>query len=266
MEKATVNLVDLIGKVSIVHDRNSKNWIFPQNQSYWKFSTDTFLGSCYTFLTPKYQAKMKPMQRITFFMKNKVKWMVHSPGHFVVIRWKDTNFYDMAGHADLRYNLDYKVYQLLDYNNQSCEKNPGYQKDQCYDTSVFEESMKVINCTIPTLDNKNYICTDEKSGNVARSIAGSYRNGFKKSKCLNPCKYVKASCTLREESKGQNSININFPESIEVLKAYYTYNELSLIAEIGEYVALFLGWSVYQLNGLINISKDSFKKRLSYLC
>ena len=36
-------------------------------------------------------------------------------------------------------------------------------------------------------------------------------------------------------------------ENVKVFKAYYTYDGLSLIAEIGGYVGLFLGWSVQQL-------------------
>merc|ERR1711860_217885 len=89
-------------------------------------------------------------------------------------------------------------------------------------------------------------------------------NGLKESKCLNPCTYIKASTTLMSESKvDRDAITIVFPESVEVLSAYYAYDELSLIAEIGGYVGLFLGWSVYQLNCLFDIPTDSFKKKMS---
>ena len=51
-----------------------------------------------------------------------------------------------------------------------------------------------------------------------------------------------------------------FPESFEVHKAYYAYDELSLIAEIGGYVGLFLGSSVYQITDLLGWLMDYWKR------
>ena len=47
------------------------------------------------------------------------------------------------------------------------------------------------------------------------------------------------------------SIQIGFEKIIKVTKGYYAYSELSLIAEIGGYVGLFLGVSVNQITNLI---------------
>lgn len=41
------------------------------------------------------------------------------------------------------------------------------------------------------------------------------------------------------------------PDLVNVLKSDYTYGVLSLVAEIGGYVGLFLGFSVLQVSGLI---------------
>ena len=60
---------------------------------------------------------------------------------------------------------------------------------------------------------------------------------------------TKADGNVWESSKnsGRKYIQFKFKENVKVFEAYYTYNELSLIAEIGGYVGLFLGWSVQQL-------------------
>ena len=264
MEKAKINRSELIEKVTIFRDNDFK-YTIKHNQSHWKSSTDNYFGSCYTFITPQIQTeRKKPLQRIGFYMKRSASWMVHSPGTFKAIKGKALSKYNKFGLSNHRYTLDYKVYHLLDYNNQPCQKDHEYQKDQCYDSSVFEESMKLVNCTVPNLENQSYICTDQESAEVARMIDQSYSNGLKESKCLNPCTYIKASTTLMSESKvDRNAITIVFPESVEVLSAYYAYDQLSLIAEVGGYVGLFLGWSVYQLNFIFDISTDSFKKKMS---
>ena len=39
---------------------------------------------------------------------------------------------------------------------------------------------------------------------------------------------------------------------MKVIKAYYAYPELSFIAEVGGYVGLFLGFSIYQITDGVN--------------
>ena len=46
---------------------------------------------------------------------------------------------------------------------------------------------------------------------------------------------------------GSGYSRINLPEHIQVYESYYTYDGLSMVAEIGGYVGLFLGISVNQI-------------------
>ena len=57
-------------------------------------------------------------------------------------------------------------------------------------------------------------------------------------------------------------IQLMFPESIEIQSAFYVYQELSLIAEVGGYVGLFLGYSVYQITDMFDIFFHSLKRKL----
>jgi len=45
-------------------------------------------------------------------------------------------------------------------------------------------------------------------------------------------------------------------ENINVIESYHLYSTLSLIAEIGGYVGLFLGVSINQVSVLINVVID----------
>ena len=48
-----------------------------------------------------------------------------------------------------------------------------------------------------------------------------------------------------------SAIVINFQENVEVVSSYYLYSGLSLIAEVGGYVGLFLGVSINQIANFI---------------
>ena len=55
---------------------------------------------------------------------------------------------------------------------------------------------------------------------------------------------TKANIKLVE--RGQAEVRLTFNEQVHETVAYYSYDELSFIAEIGGYVGLFLGASIYQ--------------------
>ena len=57
---------------------------------------------------------------------------------------------------------------------------------------------------------------------------------------------------------------INFKEYIKVTEAFYLYSTLTLIAEVGGYVGLFLGVSVNQVSGLFNTMLDVLDSKLFY--
>ena len=75
---------------------------------------------------------------------------------------------------------------------------------------------------------------------------------------MNPCSFFTFTLTdsfdyVSNEGfgKADTSLELNFENVIKVNKGYHAYSELSLIAEIGGYVGLFLGVSVNQITNLI---------------
>eukprot|EP00093_Oithona_nana_P013615 13615.XXX_350001_350396_1 [CDS] Oithona nana genome sequencing. len=127
--------------------------------------------------------------------------------------------------------------------------------------------METLNCTWPLLRNKDHICIEQDKAKVAQKIGKDYGKYWTKlvSNCASSCSFVKVSYSfLRETNLKPKQIRFLFPESIEVQSAFYVYKELSLIAEVGGYVGLFLGYSVYQITDMFDMFFSSLKRKLSF--
>ena len=77
--------------------------------------------------------------------------------------------------------------------------------------------------------------------------------------CLHPCKFItsraiKTSDKIGYFVNGKTStiVTIKFKENIKVIEAYQLYSLLSMIAEIGGYVGMFLGISVLQIRYVLD--------------
>lgn len=252
MEKAKVNLTRIMEKVILTFDHNDREVIYPQNQSFWKFFEDSFFGCCHTFFIPESYPRNKPIKSLEFVLKNNVFWMVNSP-EYIITDGTFMQVYKMTDTTQI-YKITYEVFHMLDYNSEVCEDDTEYTRDKCNDDSIFEESMEKVNCTWPFVKNKNHICTDLESAQMAKQIGRTLRR--RNPKCSNTCKYLKAtSIPLSTQSKflTKNELHFFFPESIKTHQAYFAYDKVSLLAEIGGYVGLCLGWSVYQIADLLDL-------------
>ena len=115
--------------------------------------------------------------------------------------------------------------------------------------------MKKVGCTVPFFNNKDHVCTQEEKAEEALQF---YRNtNFEKysHKCKKPCNYLKAyfSQTQSNPNAQNPKLGLKFgDDGIQVTRAYEAYGELSLFADIGGYVGMFLGLSFSQLTELTN--------------
>ena len=74
------------------------------------------------------------------------------------------------------------------------------------------------------------------------------------SDCANPCSIFSLTTInveKNERSDDETYLDITFPKNIKVFERSYTYSRLSLLAEIGGYVGLFLGISINQVINLL---------------
>ena len=105
-----------------------------------------------------------------------------------------------------------------------------------------------------------------KKGLKAYNLLKEYlSNGMNKDLgCLEACSYMSIKVTKageREEKqlKNQGRLILSFRQKIHKTEAYYLYEGISLVADTGGFVGLFLGASVYQMADLF----ESFMSRVS---
>ena len=115
--------------------------------------------------------------------------------------------------------------------------------------------MEKFGCVTPFGYNKTNICTNTT---LAKKAHEYYEQSFKtySENCLNPCTYflidaIKLDAFNRTD-KDTAYLQLSFQEYIKVTTAFYNYLTLSMIAEIGGYVGLFLGVSFYQITDVLN--------------
>ena len=146
----------------------------------------------------------------------------------------------------------------------------GFNQDACTETKLDKKSLEKFGCTTPFGTNKDRICQDYENGSKVMDMykETKYKNA---DNCYSPCTFLSTKATKTTESTifiGNSNVNIKLNKNIQVFEAHHLYSALSMIAEIGGYVGLFLGISVNQVSALVNVVLDRFdwicnrKKRL----
>ena len=187
----------------------------------------------------------------------------HTPGMFVRKNEGGQKKQDIDINLGKIYDpidLDYEYHQLLDvdYGGFPCKKEMEYQKDVCNEKMVEKEMLDKVGCTPPSGLNKSQICKKVEDGDIVSSMDWHYRNGETNYGCYNPCSifsFATIKSTEYDDKKycnGKALVKMYFPRYVKVFERSYTYSKLSLIAEVGGYVGLFLGISINQVTHLVD--------------
>ena len=212
-------------------------------------------GRCFTF-TPTDEmikfgirtAYLQYLKPSIMFFHTKGMFKTTSVLTFIALHSKSFN----NKHKRIYVQLNHEIFNMLDVEGQQhCNTEPDFDLDLCNEARLERK----IGCTTPFGPNKNRICRDQENGSKAmKHYTDNYYN------CYGPCSFVltKAIKTSEVTNEGKNysSVTVYFDENIKVTDSHHLYSGLSLIAEIGGYVGLFLGVSVNQLSALMNILLD----------
>ena len=147
-------------------------------------------------------------------------------------------------HISVAKNFTYKDKKILS----------NHQLYLCCTILYFQKSMEKVGCTSPFGFNLNKICTDQILGKEATKM---YEDFFRQNKntkeCLYPCSFLNIILTPQElRHNNINRTSFFFEEYIKVSTSYFAYTELELLAELGGYVGLFMGLSVFDLRHAFN--------------
>ena len=117
--------------------------------------------------------------------------------------------------------------------------------------------MTNLGCTTPFGLNKNRICTDSNSSAKALKLYDLYVNK-PDTVCPELCNFLEVSLRTQlsikskeEDKSGTSYMKFSLKNTIKVTNSHFLYNGLTLMAEIGGYVGLFLGISVVHVNDMV---------------
>ena len=185
---------------------------------------------------------------------------VTTPGDFLASF--DTIDFEIIPDYKEQVSLVHEVSKFLDFNGQSCESK--IMRDQCVDEYIISDLTQMVGCTTPFVSNKSNICTDEERSLEAidrhlKIIKGNANTLAKV--CPKSCTQVSSIVSNRLKTYEGNSesdyfaeegaLKLLFPQFIKVSETEWSYSSLSLLAEVGGYVGLFLGISVNQISSVL---------------
>ena len=116
--------------------------------------------------------------------------------------------------------------------------------------------MEQIGCTTPfglELDN---ICTEKNKSLEANDFFMNILTNMEEvEECPYPCHFLTnriRTTEYKDKTSNDSLIWLGFDKYIKVIKSNYSYTGLELLAELGGYVGLFLGISVFDLRRIFN--------------
>ena len=125
--------------------------------------------------------------------------------------------------------------------------------------------MEKINCTWPFSSHKNHICVNQNDAKMAHDF-GMAHHRRKPITCLDPCHYLQVNSYETGSFASQSpQISFKFPENMRITRAYYSYQRINLIAEIGGYVGLFLGVSVIQITNVLDHASRWISSKVEFV-
>ena len=117
--------------------------------------------------------------------------------------------------------------------------------------------MTKLGCTTPFGPNKSGICTDSNLSAKALKLYDLYLNK-PDTVCPELCNFLEVSLRTQlsiksneEDKSGTSYMKFSLKNTIKVTNSQFLYNGLTLMAEIGGYVGLFLGISVVHVNDMV---------------
>ena len=161
------------------------------------------------------------------------------------------------------FTINYEVHTMLkEGSTPPCEDSPDYSFDMCIHRYIQSESRAKFGCTAPNGLNNSQICTDSIMAKQVEALQFIIESQNKTEVCPLPCKtYVIQLSKIKETGEFSTRIVLRFSEDVVMTDERFGYEFLSLMAEVGGYVGLFLGVSVNQVSTLIELLFERYNQK-----
>ena len=221
---------------------------------------DSSNGRCYSII-PTSEMIRQGIRRMEFGFVSMIQAYIHASGMHEYDAEKGTSFQNLKEKRAL-YKVEHELLEMINDESEPCHEDPKYKKDNCVEDELEKFVMKEYGCTPPFFENKENICTNEK---IAIQVLEYWESTKYYTYCSDPCKGMSVSATWIKNKdaspdKQDSQAVLYFRRRVKVVKSYYAYSGLSLIAEIGGYIGLFLGVSINQITYLTSFVQERVQK------
>ena len=241
----------LIRNIMIDARTHERQYIFPNETASFLPVDMRNYGRCYTFNLPS-TTQRDGVSKMAVFLVSEVRVFVHNKGVLSMSADARSQFADAGPYKKIFLNVEHNIYKMLDLDGKMCEDEQDYSLDECVHNSLNKESMEKIGCVSPFGINKDNICKDPKRSKMAYDLFLEYRDYGRSNKslaCLKPCSFlnIKLSKSNENPTGKYGKLIFFFKEFIQETSSYYSYGSREFIAEIGGFIGLFIGASIYQV-------------------
>ena len=265
-ESIVVKAENLIKEIEYAYfDDKKKFTISPLNQnSILTYNDIGKYGRCFTAKATESMIKKRIRKAEVKVLKN-ARVFIHHSSIYQTSR-RTMAFLTKKG-KKISVDVDYQIFEMLDYGGIPCVQEYDYNKDRCTHELLERKSIELFGCTSPFGPNKDQICTNERKSIQAYELYDETINEYS-TNCSMPCSFVSSEViTFREYDLSSNQTGVlkfEFEPVVKVTRGIYLYSVLSLIAEIGGYVGLFLGVSFNQITKLTDFLFTQFRFSLNW--
>ena len=154
---------------------------------------------------------------------------------------------------------EFEIHNRIPSKN-ACSLDKNFHTDLHAHLEIGNATLARFGCTTPFGPNKQTICINKTIGQEAIKF---YREMWQSTHRTQSCtQFVLRPMFIRETfstKKTYVSLKVNFVPYVKITDEQLSYTFLSLLAEIGGYVGLFLGVSVNQISNLAETALNRFK-------
>ena len=270
-EAITFKLEDVLMSTYFFYWNDTFNKEYDNHNNHWHPSDTNFrFGRCHTLNISNEHAHFSGIE---IYLRVNSTLFFHTPGMFKKAQMENQHQHQsvikLGNHYE--FNLKYEYWdfrrKLHDYDGIPCMNEIGYSKDFCTSREIEQYSLENFGCITPFGLNKTKICNNTTNAEKAMKIYWDSMSSANYNSCFNPCSSFSITSptptVTSRETKKNAVVQLTFEQYkvIKIYESYYIYSELSLIAEIGGYVGLFLGISVNQ----VTILMDFILSKLEHL-
>ena len=146
--------------------------------------------------------------------------------------------------------------------------------DEEYTKFLIQKMDALAGCVVPWMNREEEdmvkICMDEENATRAETV---YKNMKKRNLIDNeaapaPCEYIEASLEVLESKTDKEAnfkkLQVHLKPVAKIIEQVDGYTFLSFLAEVGGYLGLFLGMSIYQLADFIAYCVDHLDNAKKY--